>query len=458
MRSWSRWSRVSIGITAMAVLSVSVAACPSSVRTARSALRGTLAFALITEPKFTNGSFEAGLEGWTVQGHIGVSTSDPVRPAPDGTTVAVFNGDDETSFGASLTQTFATTAGRRYGLAFDFGTVGAVADQLLQVTVSGEGVVLDKMVRVAGLNDNPFYVPQRLSFIADAARTTLTFTEKSYTYVVIDGLLDNVRITEEIFDLPMVVSDPMSTAVAKGQAATFDVQASGPGTLGYQWQFNGHDIPGATGRELRVVAEPSQAGNYAVVVTNPKGSITSSAATLTILPPATLLNGSFEYGSAAWTFSGPYDWSASISTNPRYGVTDGSQLVHFNWGQHEPNGGVSQTIATVPGREYALSFDVGAFSMANRDEQRMRVTVRGTKDLLSHEVIVYAPGTGGRYRRQALTFVADSTATTLEFEDTSRKTTNVDLLLDNVSVIESQRATPQTPQSPRIVQPTSHKQ
>ena len=425
----------------MAALLVSMAASPLSVRAARSAIHRALVFASITEPEFTNGSFEDGLEGWTVQGNIGVSANDPVRPAPEGTAVVVFNANDEPSFGASIAQTFATTAGQRYGIAFDFGTVGAVADQLLQVTVSGNGVVvLDRTVRVAGLDDEPFYVPQRLSFIANATRTTLTFTEKSYTYVVIDGLLDNVRISEESVDLPSVVSDPTSTAVAQGQAATFDVQASGPGTMGYQWQFNGHDVPGATSRELRVVAEPSKAGNYAVVVTNPKGSITSSAATLTVLPPAILLNGSFEYGSAAWTFSGPDDWNGSVSTNPRYGVTDGSQLAHFNWGQHEPNGGVSQTIVTVPGREYVLSFDVGASSQANRDQQRMRVSVRGATDLLSREVIVHASGTGGRYRRQVLTFVADSTATTVFFQDASRTTMNIDLLLDNVRVTEGTTA------------------
>ena len=427
---------MSIGITAMAVLLASMAFYPLSVRTARSAIHRALVFASITEPRFTNGGFEDGLEGWTVQGNIGVSAGDPVRPAPEGTAVVVFNANDETSFGASIAQTFATTAGQRYGLAFDFGTVGAVADQLLQVTVSGDGVLLDRTVRVAGLNDEPFYVPQRFTFTANTTRTTLTFTEKSYTYVVIDGLLDNVRIGEESVDSPVVVSDPMSTAAAQGQAVTFAVQASGPGTLGYQWRFNGHDIPGATGRELRVVAEPGNAGNYTVVVTNSDASTASTAATLTVLPPAILLNGSFEYGSAAWTFSGPDDWNGSVSTNPRYGVTDGSQLAHFNWGQHEPNGGVSQTIATVPGREYVLSFDVGASSQANRDEQRMHVTVRGTTDVLSREVVVNASGTGGRYRRQVFTFVADSTATTVVFEDASRTTMNVDLLLDNVHVTE----------------------
>ena len=82
----------------------------------------------------------------------------------------------------------------------------------------------------------------------------------------------------------------------------------------------------------------------------------------------------------------------------------------------------SQTIATVPGREYVLSFDVGAFSPVNRDEQRMLVTIRGTKELLSDEVVVFAPGTGGRYQRHEVPFVADSKAATVVFEDSSRTT------------------------------------
>jgi hypothetical protein len=423
-------------IATIAALAVAIGAWTTVWRGVKNAAK--LRFTLMRDPEFTNGSFEAGFAGWLVEGHIVLTTRDPVRPAVEGRGVVVFNMNDEPSSGASLSQTFATKIGQRYALAFDFGTVGAVADQALRVTIAGNGVLFDKMLRVAGLNGDPFYVPHRVSFVANSPSTILTFTDQSYTYVVIDGLLDNVRIVEESPRLPVVIADPGRTAVPQGREATFVVHAAGPGPLAYQWQFGGHDIPGATGRELRVAAaDQSKAGNYSVVVTNPAGSITSSAATLTILPPEILLNGSFEYGSAGWIFSGPKAWNASISTNARYGVTDGTQLVHFNWGQHEAGGGLSQRIATVPGREYVLSFDVGAFSLLNHDEQRMRVTVRGATDLLSRDVVVFAPGTGGRYRRYQVSFIADATEATVAFDDRSLSTMNIDLLLDNVRVTEA---------------------
>jgi hypothetical protein len=418
-------------------VTVSIGAWPTAWQDVKNATHLPLAF--MRDPGFTNGSFEAGLAGWLVEGHIVLTTRDPVHPAAEGGAVVVFNANDEPSSGASLRQTFATKVGQRYALDFDFGTVGAVADQVLRVTVEGNGVLSDRMLRVAGLNGDPFYVPHRVNFVANSPSTVLTFTDQSYTYVVIDGLLDNVRIVEESPRLPVVVADPVRAAVPERQTATFDVQAAGPGPLAYRWQFGGRDIPGATARQLRVVAaDQSKAGNYSVVVTNVAGSVTSSAATLTILPPEILLNGSFEYGTAGWDFSGPNDWNASISTNARYGVTDGSQLVHFNWGQHEAGGGISQKIATVPGRKYVLSFDVGAFSLLNHDEQRIHVTVRGDTELLSHEIVVFAPGTGGRYRGHEASFIADSTAATVVFEDSSRSTMNIDLLLDNVRVTEGE--------------------
>jgi hypothetical protein len=166
-------------------------------------------------------------------------------------------------------------------------------------------------------------------------------------------------------------------------------------------------------------------------VSNGSGSVSSSAATLTVLPPATLLNGSFEYGSAAWTFSNS---SVSTSTNPAYGTTNGTQLVHFNWGQQQPTGALSQTFATTPGESYRLAFDFGAFSLINREEQRLRVRVTGTSTLLTQLVAVVAPGNGSRYSPWEFTFTANSAATTLSFEDASLVTDNVDIVLDNVRV------------------------
>jgi len=83
---------------------------------------------------------------------------------------------------------------------------------------------------------------------------------------------------------------PQSLTVVQGQTATFSVNAVGTAPLTYQWRFNGVNIPGATASTLSVSnAQPSQAGNYSVVVSNPFGSTTSAVATLTVLQPPTII-------------------------------------------------------------------------------------------------------------------------------------------------------------------------
>ncbi len=383
---------------------------------------------------FANGSFEAGYLGWNVGGHQHLAADHPTYPASDGSTVVVFDHPGNLPSQAVLSRTVATVPGQRYGLSFDLGTVGRTADQAIRVSVAGNRLLMNSVFVVASADGTPPYTTHHVSFVADAARTTLTFADVSSNYWFIDALLDNVRLGIEHPDAPLVIRPPRRTAVADGAEATFTVEASGPGPSRYQWRVDGTDIPGANGQTYTIAgADGSHAGSYSVVVSNAAGTVTSSSARLSVLPRAILLNGSFEHGSAAWTFSND---SVAVSTNTTYGVTDGAQLVHFNWGQQEPNGSVSQAFATVPGQEYVLAFDVGAFSLLNQYEQRLHVTVEGEGMLLSARVSVFAPGNGWTYRPQTFTFVADDTAAVLTFRDASPTTENVDLLLDNVRVME----------------------
>jgi hypothetical protein len=374
--------------------------------------------------------------GWLAEGNQAIAAADPRHPASNGSAAVAFNLHDRTGTDSALTQTFQTEPGRRYELAFDAGTVGAIADQQFRIVVRGEATLLDTRVVVAGISAEPYYVPQRLTFVADDTATTVTFHDKSVTYVGIDALLDNVRVTTVEPASPVITASPVRLAVAEGKDATFRVAATGSAPLRYQWQFNGEPIAGATGSSYTVSrARRLDAGNYRVLVMNDAATATSSSATLTVLPPAVLLNGSFEYGSAAWLFEGTY---VSTSTNPAYGVTDGTQLAHFNWGQQQPNGTIAQTIQTTPGMEYTVAFDVGAFSLMNHNEQSMQITAQGKSRLLTQSVVVSANGKGGTYTRHSFTFRADDTATTIAFHDTSMTTMNVDLLLDNVMVTPKQ--------------------
>ena len=264
--------------------------------------------------------------------------------------------------------------------------------------MSGSGVLLDQVLTVASPTGGPFYVPQHLTFTANSATTTLTLADKSYTYWFIDGLLDNVRVTTEAALAPLVTAQPQRTFAVQGGSATFTVGASGTGS-GISGSSTGSI---SRGRRRAVMSSPGpMPPRWAITAWDHerRGPVSSSAATLTVLPPAIVLNGSFEYGSAAWTFS---NGSVTTSTNTGFGVTDGTQLVHFNWAQQPANGALSQSFATVAGQQYGLAFDAGAYSAVNLDEQRMQVTVQGTATLLSQSVSVFAPGNGGAFTPQSL--------------------------------------------------------
>ena len=58
-----------------------------------------------------------------------------------------------------------------------------------------------------------------------------------------------------------------------GASATFSVVASGLPAPTYQWSMNGADLAGATSADLTLNnVQASDAGNYAVVVSNLAGS------------------------------------------------------------------------------------------------------------------------------------------------------------------------------------------
>lgn len=107
--------------------------------------------------------------------------------------------------------------------------------------------------------------------------------------------LDNV-------DLPLeratVTLQPVSLVLIPGETASFEVAATGNPPLSFRWQKNGIDLVDGTsvsGSKTAtltispVVAE--DAGAYTAIVTSPGGSVTSEAATLTVMLPPTIVRG-----------------------------------------------------------------------------------------------------------------------------------------------------------------------
>ena len=91
---------------------------------------------------------------------------------------------------------------------------------------------------------------------------------------------------------PAITAQPLSRTNIPGTSASFSSTASGTTPLSYQWNFNDAAIAGATQSSLTLTnVQIGDGGNYAVVVTNGAGSVTSAVAVLTVLGPAAITAG-----------------------------------------------------------------------------------------------------------------------------------------------------------------------
>ena len=84
---------------------------------------------------------------------------------------------------------------------------------------------------------------------------------------------------------PTITSQPATQTVAPDKTATFTVTASGTGTLHYQWQKFGADIPDAADSNSYTTPKTTKEDTgdvYSVVVRDDVGTVTSSTATLTV--------------------------------------------------------------------------------------------------------------------------------------------------------------------------------
>jgi len=83
---------------------------------------------------------------------------------------------------------------------------------------------------------------------------------------------------------PTIGTQPADATGAVGSTATFSVVAAGTAPLTYQWQRNGTAIAGATAASYTTPALQTgdNGASFTVVVTNSAGTVTSSAAKLTV--------------------------------------------------------------------------------------------------------------------------------------------------------------------------------
>lgn len=275
----------------------------------------------------------------------------------------------------------------------------------------------------------------------------------SFTYHANDGLLDSnvvtVSLTVNLVNTaPVAVADSYST----NQGTTLVVAAAGVLANDTDAQSNpltavlnagpGHGsvtLNGNGGFTYTPAAGYSGTDSFTYHAND--GLLDSNVATVSLVvnapnAPQLLVNGSFESDFTGWTITG----NRAIET---YDPTDGAKLVSFNSHDLEANAILSQTFPTVAGQTYTLTFDQGVLSYLVK-QQKLAVTVTGTKTLLSQTITITGEGQGDiQWESKSYTFVANSATSTLTFRDRSSFTSGIDLLLDNVRVSGSS-ATPNT--------------
>jgi hypothetical protein len=189
-----------------------------------------------------------------------------------------------------------------------------------------------------------------------------------------------------------------------------------------------NNVNGGCGNVITAVVKNNTVSTSSTTTTAPTTTTptTTTPTTTTTSTSVSLSNGSFESGYTSWVASGNQRVCSGTST-------DGSYAVQFNYGQLAPNGILTRNLSTIAGKQYTLTFDLGAFSIVNRNEQRLQVTAQGgTTTLASAVKSIFAPGNGTKWAPQSFVFTANSSTTTLTLRDVSPSTDAVDLYLDNV--------------------------
>lgn len=130
---------------------------------------------------------------------------------------------------------------------------------------------------------------------------------------------------------PTIVTQPLSAIVGAGATATFTVAAT-PAPLTYQWRKDGLAIPGATSATLTIPnAQAANEGSYTVVVSNNTGgSVTSNAATLTVLSGATAPGAVFSAGNFHTLFVKPDGTLWGTGANNYGQLGDGSTTARLS--------------------------------------------------------------------------------------------------------------------------------
>ena len=144
--------------------------------------------------------------------------------------------------------------------------------------------------------------------------------------------------------LPVIITQPANQTAIVGGTAAFTVAAIGTTPFFYQWNFDGTNIDNATNAVLTLDnVQLTQAGNYAVVITNIYGTATSSNAMLNVYTVPVITSFSPPSGAAGTVVN-----ISGLNFDP----TPGNNIVYF--------GGVQAAVTAASATNLVVTVPVGA--------------------------------------------------------------------------------------------------
>jgi uncharacterized delta-60 repeat protein len=171
-------------------------------------------------------------------------------------------------------------------------TVAPIVSMQPQAAAVGSGTTANFSVGAAGVglsyqwNLNGVPIPF-------ATNTMLTLSDVGgsnigeYTVTVSNsaGTVTSNPVALSLTGPPLLLVQPSNVSVNVGGNAALTVSATGSAPLSYQWSLNGSAIADATEATLTLSnLSATQGGSVTVTVSNPQGSVTSSSASVTVLP------------------------------------------------------------------------------------------------------------------------------------------------------------------------------
>lgn len=168
---------------------------------------------------------------------------------------------------------------------------------------------------------------------------------------------------------PIIFQQPVGQTNNLGSNTTFSVTAFGKTNLAYQWRFNSTPIPGATTNTwVQPNIQPTDAGQYSVVITNSLGSLTSSIVTLGIKSPP-------------FISAQPTNLAVLVGSSATFSVTaGGSTPLTYQWKFNGAN--ISLATASSYSIGAAKPSDVGTYSVAITNSLGFMISSNATLSVL----------------------------------------------------------------------------